>query len=115
MLRRALATTKQFGMCVHIDNNEYANYGCMLEIKKAQFLRDGRAVVDTIGGRRFKVVRRNIKDGYCVADVEWLRDIKINNQEGILFKKFIVSLYTPYTNIRAEIILERKFKIFTYY
>ncbi len=82
MLRRALQTTKQFGMCVHLDNNEYANYGCMLEIKKGQFLRDGRALIDTVGGRRFKVIRKNMKDGYHVADVEWLSDIKITNKEG---------------------------------
>ena len=59
---------KLFERCV-FKNLKQGIFSNKSVFKKAQFLRDGRAVIDTIGGRRFKVVRRNLKDGYCVADV----------------------------------------------
>ena len=46
----------------------------MLEIRDIQYFDDGRSVVDTIGGRRFKVLSRGVKDGYNTANVEFLHD-----------------------------------------
>jgi len=106
MLRRALSTTKQFGMCVSIDNNEYASYGCMLEIVKAQFLRDGRALIETIGGRRFKIIRKSMKDGYNTADVEWLSDTKTGEIESKNIIKFsLVNHLLKMSNVQYNLVI----------
>ena len=47
----------------------------MLEIRDVQYFPDGRSVVDTVGGRRFKVLSRSSRDGYNTAKVEFLRDV----------------------------------------
>lgn len=82
MLRRALLTTKRFGMCAYVEENpgNYANYGCVLQINRERFLRDGRAVVETIGTRRFRVLSRNVRDGYHMASVEWIKDLEITDE-----------------------------------
>lgn len=49
----------------------------MLQIRNVHFLPDGRSVVDTVGGKRFRVLKRGMKDGYCTADIEYLEDIKV--------------------------------------
>ena len=46
----------------------------MLEIRDVQYFADGRSVIDTVGGRRFKVVSRDTKDGYDTATVEFFQD-----------------------------------------
>ena len=46
----------------------------MLEIRGIKYFEDGRSLVDTVGGRRFRVVERDVKDGYQVANVEFLED-----------------------------------------
>lgn len=57
----------------------FADYGCMLQIRNVHFLPDGRSVVDTVGGKRFRVLKRGMKDGYCTADIEYLEDVKVLN------------------------------------
>lgn len=54
--------------------DNFADYGTMLEIRDVQFFPDGRSIVDTIGGRRFKVVSRGKRDGYSTAKVEFIFD-----------------------------------------
>ncbi|XP_030804152.1 LON peptidase N-terminal domain and RING finger protein 1 [Camarhynchus parvulus] len=82
MIRRSMETgTKQFGMCISDSQNGFADYGCMLQIRNVHFLPDGRSVVDTIGGKRFRVLRRGMKDGYCTADIEYLEDVKVADEE----------------------------------
>lgn len=49
----------------------------MLQIRNVHFLPDGRSVVDTVGGKRFRVLKRGMKDGYCTADIEYLEDVKV--------------------------------------
>jgi len=86
MLRRAIETgSKQFGMCMYseITPYHYTEYGCMLEIRNYQFTRDGRAVVATVGGRRFKVIKAYMKDGYNVAQIEWVNDVREVDEESI--------------------------------
>jgi len=39
-----------------------------------QMLPDGRSLVSTTGVRRFRVLSRDVQDGYHVAAVEWLQD-----------------------------------------
>jgi hypothetical protein len=49
-------------------------YGCMLHIENFSQLPDGRSSVETVGGRRFKVLEWGEKDNYAVANVRWLDD-----------------------------------------
>jgi len=75
MIRRAMeAGTREFGMCTNSQEKAFSDYGTMLEIRDIQYFPDGRSVVDTMGGRRFKVVSRGTKDGYSTATVEFLKD-----------------------------------------
>ncbi|XP_048186660.1 LON peptidase N-terminal domain and RING finger protein 1 [Perognathus longimembris pacificus] len=84
MIRRSIQTgTKQFGMCVSDTQNGFADYGCMLQIRNVHFLPDGRSVVDTVGGKRFRVLKRGMKDGYCTADIEYLEDVKVENGDEV--------------------------------
>ncbi|XP_053110908.1 LON peptidase N-terminal domain and RING finger protein 1 [Hemicordylus capensis] len=81
MIRRSIETgTKQFGMCISDPQNGFSDYGCMLYIRNLDYLPDGRSVVDTVGLKRFRVLRRGIKDGYCTADIEYLEDTKVENE-----------------------------------
>ncbi|KAG8453767.1 hypothetical protein GDO86_000406 [Hymenochirus boettgeri] len=82
MIRRCMETgTKQFGMCISDPEKSFADYGCMLQIRNVHFLPDGRSVVDTVGGKRFHVVKRGMRDGYCTADIEYLSDIQVSQEE----------------------------------
>ena len=63
--------------------SRFADYGTMLEIRDIQFFPDGRSIVDTIGGRRFKVIERSILDGYNTAKVEFLMDEPIENDDKL--------------------------------
>ncbi|NXN98274.1 LONF1 protein, partial [Rhinopomastus cyanomelas] len=84
MIRRSMETgTRQFGMCISDSQNGFADYGCMLQIRNVHFLPDGRSVVDTVGGKRFRVLRRGMKDGYCTADIEYLEDVKVADEEEL--------------------------------
>ncbi|XP_053259096.1 LON peptidase N-terminal domain and RING finger protein 1 [Podarcis raffonei] len=81
MIRRSVETgTKQFGMCISDPKNGFADYGCMLYIRNLDYLPDGRSVVDTVGLRRFRVLQRGMKDGYYTADIEYLEDIKVEDE-----------------------------------
>merc|ERR1712088_498002 len=79
MIRRCMEVgTREFGMACHVGNNQpFADFGTMLEVRDIQFFPDGRSIVDTMGGRRFKVIERGIMDGYNTAKVEFLEDEKV--------------------------------------
>ncbi|XP_054680493.1 LON peptidase N-terminal domain and RING finger protein 1 isoform X2 [Grus americana] len=65
------------------EHSNFADYGCMLQIRNVHFLPDGRSVVDTVGGKRFRVLQRGMKDGYCTADIEYLEDVKVADEEQL--------------------------------
>ncbi|XP_075394263.1 LON peptidase N-terminal domain and RING finger protein 3 isoform X2 [Tenrec ecaudatus] len=82
MMRRCIETgTRQFGMCLGDPVKGFAEYGCMLEIRNVQFFADGRSVVDSIGKRRFKVLRQGQRDGYNTADIEYIEDQKVQGED----------------------------------
>ncbi|XP_048451591.1 LON peptidase N-terminal domain and ring finger 1, like [Rhincodon typus] len=82
MIRRCIETgTKQFGMCISDPHNGFTDYGCMLHIRNTHFLPDGRSIVDTIGGKCFKVLERGQRDGYYIANIEYLKDVKVTGEE----------------------------------
>ncbi|KAM3864958.1 LON peptidase N-terminal domain and RING finger protein 1 [Diretmus argenteus] len=85
MIRRCMDTgTQQFGMCINDPQKGFSDYGCMLIIRNVHFLPDGRSVVDTIGGRRFRVLSRGMRDGYSIADIEHLEDTRVEEREELL-------------------------------
>merc|ERR1712079_4979 len=82
MIRRAMeAGTREFGMCTNSQEKAFSDYGTMLEIRDIQYFEDGRSVVDTIGGKRFKVLSRGVKDGYNTAKVEYLHDEVLEGED----------------------------------
>ncbi|KAM9741289.1 LON peptidase N-terminal domain and RING finger protein 1 [Menidia menidia] len=94
MMRRCMETgTKKFGMCSYEHGKGFADYGCMLEILGLELLPDGRSYVETVGGRRFKVLKRGQRDGYNTADIEYLEDIKVDESEQELLQHLHDSVY----------------------
>ncbi len=84
MIRRAIESgSNQFGMCMYSESTpyHYTEYGCVLDIQSHQFTRDGRAIVTTVGGRRFKVLSSATKDGYNVSQIEWVKDEIVEDEE----------------------------------
>uniref|UniRef100_A0A3B3QVW4 LON peptidase N-terminal domain and ring finger 1 n=1 Tax=Paramormyrops kingsleyae TaxID=1676925 RepID=A0A3B3QVW4_9TELE len=80
MVRRCMETgTRQFAMCLNDAQKGYVDYGCMLHIRSVHFLPDGRSVVDAVGRSRFRVLSRSMRDGYCIADIKYLEDVKVQN------------------------------------
>ncbi|XP_033824155.1 LON peptidase N-terminal domain and ring finger 1, like [Periophthalmus magnuspinnatus] len=85
MIRRCMDTgTRQFGMCISDPEKGFVDYGCMLIVRSVHFLPDGRSVVDTIGGKRFHVLSRGMKDGYSTANIEHLEDTKVEDSGDLL-------------------------------
>lgn len=96
--------TRQFGMCINDPQKGYVSrtteplrnlevlelkpvylcrfvdHGCMLIIRSVHFLPDGRSVVDTVGGKRFRVLSRGMKDGYSTADIQHLEDARVRSR-----------------------------------
>lgn len=85
MIRQCMESgSRQFGMCIPGSGNSFSEYGVMLEIREVQHLPDGRSIVDTVGGRRFKVLERGMKDGYNTAKVTVIQDTRV---EGEAFER----------------------------
>jgi len=77
MVRQAMETgSRRFGMCMGVANEPggFASIGTMLEIQDVSYFPDGRSLVNTIGGQRFKVLSRGMRDGYNTAKVEYIHD-----------------------------------------
>ncbi|XP_034754127.1 LON peptidase N-terminal domain and ring finger 1, like [Etheostoma cragini] len=84
MIRRCMDTgTRQFGMCISDPQKGFVDFGCMLTIRSVHFLPDGRSVVDTIGGKRFRVLSRGMKDGYSTANIEHLGDARVEDGDEL--------------------------------
>jgi Lon protease-like protein len=74
MVRRVMESGyARFGMCTHTYDG-YAQVGVSAEIRRVEMLPDGRFLLETIGGRRFQVLERSVRNDYAVAKVEWLDD-----------------------------------------
>ncbi|XP_071086910.1 LON peptidase N-terminal domain and RING finger protein 1-like [Haliotis cracherodii] len=97
MIRQCMESgTRQFGMCVALgdDENNFSDVGTMLEIRDVQFFPDGRSLLDTIGGRRFKVLERGHRDGYNTAKVEYLSDKKVEGEQLTELQQLEEEMYT---------------------
>lgn len=73
------AVTTQYWLRFYLFCLRFADYGCILEILSLELLPDGRSYVDTVGGSRFRVLKRGHRDGYHTADIEYLEDLKVRD------------------------------------
>jgi len=81
MIRQCMESgTRQFGMCIGMAGDTYAEYGTLLELRDVQYFPDGRSLADTVGARRFRVLSRSRRDGYDTARVEFLEDTQITEE-----------------------------------
>ncbi|XP_048488920.1 uncharacterized protein LOC105387093 isoform X3 [Plutella xylostella] len=77
MIRRCMRKrNKVFGMVSCDATNTFSDYGTILEIRDCVRLSDGRSILSTIGLSRFRILERGIKDGYDVARVERIIDVR---------------------------------------
>lgn len=53
----------------------------MLEIRDRVLLKDGCSILSTVGARRFRVLSGGERDGYDTAQVEFLRDTPITDDQ----------------------------------
>ncbi|XP_058245723.1 LON peptidase N-terminal domain and ring finger 1, like isoform X2 [Hemibagrus wyckioides] len=94
MIRRCIETgTRQFGMCISDAHKGFADFGCMLHIRNVHFLPDGRSVVDTFGGKRFHVITRSMRDGYYIANIEYLQDQRVEGKEELQLQDLYDQVY----------------------
>ncbi len=53
------------------------------EIENVHMLPDGRSLINTHGGKRYRIVEKAVKDGYLTAKVEWIEDTPDENRDGM--------------------------------
>jgi len=84
MMRRVMDKNKHFGMVLpsQAPGGLYL-YGTVLEIKSIEVLPDGRSMVETVGIRRFKLLKTGTLDGYVVAQIEPIHDIDDENEKEL--------------------------------
>lgn len=58
----------------HHHNKNYSDFGTMLSIRDCVLMANGRSILSTVGGRRFRVVKRGERDGYSTAKVQYIYD-----------------------------------------
>eukprot|EP01117_Protostelium_nocturnum_P005607 TRINITY_DN2022_c2_g1_i2.p1 TRINITY_DN2022_c2_g1~~TRINITY_DN2022_c2_g1_i2.p1 ORF type:complete len:706 (+),score=230.29 TRINITY_DN2022_c2_g1_i2:318-2435(+) len=94
MLRRCIESgTRRFGMVTYTDNG-FAPYGTIAEIGEVQMLPDGRSLIETTGGQRFKILSHSKKDGYMVGKIEFIEDVPLNAADEEEAASFSESLRT---------------------
>ncbi|CAB0028975.1 unnamed protein product [Trichogramma brassicae] len=92
MVRRCLESgVRQFGIAaclqrrpdgyLDLDARRYAEFGTMLEIKDRVLLKDGCSILSTVGMKRFRVLRGGERDGYDTAEVEFISDVPISQEQ----------------------------------
>merc|ERR1719163_65452 len=79
MMRRCMESGNcQFGMVFMPEST----YGTMLRINSFSQLPDGRSTLETVGERTFRILEWGSKDGYAVADVEFLPTATTSPEEA---------------------------------
>ncbi|XP_017760534.1 PREDICTED: LON peptidase N-terminal domain and RING finger protein 3 [Eufriesea mexicana] len=87
MVRRCVESgVRQFGIAACLNREatgtkRYAEYGTMLDIRDRVLLKDGCSILSTVGGRRFRVLSGGERDGYDTAQVEFLRDTMVQDDQ----------------------------------
>ncbi|XP_028397559.1 LON peptidase N-terminal domain and RING finger protein 3-like [Dendronephthya gigantea] len=99
MIRECMVSgSRQFGMCCPSEDNSFSDYGVMLEIEDFTLLPDGKSFVKSVGGRRFKVLSRGVKNGYNTAKVEWLKDKSFSEEEIEIIRNRQQYIYAKIVN-----------------
>lgn len=92
----------------------YAKYGTMLEIRDRVLLKDGCSILSTVAGRRFRVLTSGEKDGYDTAQVEFLTDTMVGEDQLMnlveLHEKVICLLLRAHTVLMKTIVNRFKWK-----
>jgi Lon protease-like protein len=92
----------RFGMCLPVDRSGgFSQIGTSCDIKSVRLLPDGRSLVSTIGGRRFHVLERSIRNGYNVARVEWFDDLP-ETQQVAMFTNMSPALSELITMVKTR-------------
>ncbi|XP_077340811.1 LON peptidase N-terminal domain and RING finger protein 3 isoform X1 [Lithobates pipiens] len=116
MIRRCMETgTKQFGMCIGDSVKGFADYGCMLEIRNVEIFSDGRSVVDSIGKRRFKVIQHSQRDGYNTADIQYIEDEKVTEEDYEELRALHNTVYDQAYNWFSTLKLALKTRILSHF
>ncbi|XP_070167369.1 LON peptidase N-terminal domain and RING finger protein 3 [Polyergus mexicanus] len=101
MVRRCVESgVRQFGIAACLNKEatgtkRYAEYGTILDIRDRVLLKDGCSILSTIGGRRFRVLSGGEKDGYDTAQVEFLRDTIVQQDQ-------LLNLLELHDKVRAK-------------
>eukprot|EP00128_Syssomonas_multiformis_P016960 Colp12_sorted_trinity150504_noHs@30020 len=85
MLRRCLAGSRRFGLVPVfrsvMGQCAMSDVGCTLEITAHNQLPDGRSHINTVGGRRFRILDHWETDGYAMGKIEYFDDDDVVNSE----------------------------------
>ena len=65
------------------NEHSFSEYGTVLHVNSVEYTPDGRSLVKAVGERRFKVVGREMIDGYHSARVQFLFDVRVTDPEEI--------------------------------
>ncbi|KAG5309987.1 LONF3 protein, partial [Acromyrmex insinuator] len=101
MVRRCVDSgMRQFGIAACLNKEatgtkRYAEYGTILDIRDRVLLKDGCSILSTVGGRRFRVLSGGEKDGYDTAQVEFLRDTVVQQDQ-------LLNLLELHDKVRAK-------------
>ncbi|XP_020278799.1 LON peptidase N-terminal domain and RING finger protein 1 isoform X2 [Pseudomyrmex gracilis] len=101
MVRRCVESgVRQFGIAACLNKEatgtkRYAEYGTILDIRDRVLLKDGCSILSTVGGRRFRVLSGGEKDGYDTAQVEFLRDTVVQEDQ-------LLNLLELHDKVRAK-------------
>ncbi|KAL0127814.1 hypothetical protein PUN28_003211 [Cardiocondyla obscurior] len=101
MVRRCVDSgVRQFGIAACLNKEatgtkRYAEYGTILDIRDRVLLKDGCSILSTVGGRRFRVLSGGEKDGYDTAQVEFLRDTVVQDDQ-------LLNLFELHDKVRAK-------------
>ncbi|KYM81695.1 LON peptidase N-terminal domain and RING finger protein 3 [Atta colombica] len=101
MVRRCVDSgMRQFGIAACLNKEatgtkRYAEYGTILDIRDRVLLKDGCSILSTVGGRRFRVLSGGEKDGYDTAQVEFLRDTIVQQDQ-------LLNLLELHDKVRAK-------------
>ena len=82
MIRECVESgSRKFGMCAEDQAAGFAECGTILEIKNVRFLTDGRVIVDAVGEKRFKIISRDMRDGFNITKVKFFKDETDRSEE----------------------------------
>ncbi|KYN40189.1 LON peptidase N-terminal domain and RING finger protein 3 [Trachymyrmex septentrionalis] len=101
MVRRCVDSgMRQFGIAACLNKEatgtkRYAEYGTILDIRDRVLLKDGCSILSTVGGRRFRVLSGGEKDGYDTAQVEFIRDTVVQQDQ-------LLNLLELHNKVRAK-------------